>query len=399
MTEVGDVVEVDVTRIATGGEGVARAPDGRTLFVAAALPGERVRATVVEVRKRHGRAEVDEVVTAAPGRRRPPCPHVAHGCGGCDWQHATEDLQADLRRTIVRDALERIGRIADPVVEHSTAWMPSELFRTTVRAAVVGGRAGYRRRHSHDVVTVETCRVVNPLIEPWLVTGRFPSATEVMFRCGDRTSDLIAVVSPRAVDVDLPSWIGVYGADEVDAGEPAAIHEHAGGRTWRISARSFFQSSPQAADALVEEVRDAVGDIHGGTLVDLASGVGLFAGTVGAPFREIVAVEVSPTAVADAEVNLADLPVRTVRSTIERWRPEPADVVVADPPRAGLSRAGVDRVVATGTPVVVLVSCDAASLGRDAGLLVAAGYRLDRSRVLDLFPQTAHVEVVSRFVR
>jgi 23S rRNA (uracil1939-C5)-methyltransferase len=137
----------------------------------------------------------------------------------------------------------------------------------------------------------------------------------------------------------------------------------------------------------------------GGRLVDLASGVGLFAGTVGSRFDEVVAVESSPTAVGDARINLADLPVRIVRSTIERWAPEPAAVVVADPPRAGLGRVGVERAVATGAATIVLVSCDAASLGRDAGLLVAAGFRLERTRVLDLFPQTAHVEVVSRFVR
>ena len=376
---VGDVVEVDVTRVATGGEGVARAPDGRTLFVAGALPGERVRAAVVEIRRRHGRAEVAEVVVAAPGRRRPPCPHVAHGCGGCDWQHVTGDLQADLRRTIVRDALERIGRIADPVVEAGIT-LPAGAGRTTVRAAVVDGRAGYRRRHSHDVVAPRTCMVVHPRLEQMLVQGRYADG-EVLLRVGDRTGDEAAVALP------------------VEDDEVGVIHEVAGDRRWRISARSFFQPSPQAADALVEEVRDAVGDIHGGTMVDLASGVGLFAGTVGAPFREVVAVEAAPTAVADAEVNLADLPVRTVRSTIERWTPERAEVVVADPPRAGLAAAGVDRVVATGAPTVVLVSCDAASLGRDAGLLAAAGYRLERSRVLDLFPQTSHVEVVSRFVR
>jgi 23S rRNA (uracil1939-C5)-methyltransferase len=376
---VGDVVEVDVSRIATGGEGVARAPDGRTLFVSGALPGERVRAAVVEIRRRHGRAEVAEVVVAAPSRRRPPCPHVAHGCGGCDWQHVAGDLQADLRRTIVTDALERIGRIADPVVADG-APLPAGAGRTTVRAAVVGGRAGYRRRHSHDVVAPQTCMVVHPRLEQMLVEGRYADG-EVLLRVGDRTGDEAAVALP------------------VEDDEVGVIHEIAGGRRWRISARSFFQPSPQAADALVEEVRAAVGDIHGGTMVDLASGVGLFAGTVGAPFREVVAVESAPTAVADAEVNLADLPVRTVRSTIERWRPEPADVVVADPPRSGLAAVGVERVVATGAPTVVLVSCDAGSLGRDAGLLVAAGYRLERSRVLDLFPQTSHVEVVSRFTR
>ena len=379
LIDVGHVVEVDVTRIATGGEGVARAPDGRTLFVSGALPGERVRATVVEIRRRHGRAELAEVVEAAPGRRRPPCPHVAHGCGGCDWQHATEDLQADLRRTIVGDALERIGRVAAPVVEDGVA-LPAGAGRTTVRAAVVGGRAGYRRRHSHDVVAPQTCMVVHPRLEQMLVQGRYADG-EVLLRVGDRTGDEAAVALP------------------IEDDEVGVIHEIAGGRRWRVSARSFFQPSPQAADALVEEVRDAVGDIHGGTLVDLASGVGLFAGTVGDTFREVVAVESAPTAVADAEVNLADRPVRIVRSTIERWTPEPVDVVVADPPRAGLAAGGVERVVATGAPTVVLISCDAASLGRDAGLLVAAGYRLERSRVLDLFPQTSHVEVVSRFVR
>ncbi|HEV7720933.1 MAG TPA: TRAM domain-containing protein [Iamia sp.] len=379
MSAVGDDVEVDVARVATGGEGVGRAPDGRTLFVAGALPGEQVRARVVEVRKRHARAELTEIVESAPGRRRPPCPHVAHGCGGCDWQHATEDLQARLRRTIVRDALERIGRIDDPPVEDGVA-VGLDALRTTVRAAVVGGRAGYRRRHSHDVVVPETCMVVHPRLEELLVHGRFADG-EVLLRVGERTGDEAVVAWP------------------VEDDEVGRIHEIAGGRRWRISARSFFQPSPQAADALVEEVRAAVGDIHGGRLVDLASGVGLFAGTVGATFREVVAVESAPTAVADAEVNLADRPARIVRSTIERWNPEPADVVVADPPRAGLAAAGVERVVATGAPTVVLVSCDAASLGRDAGLLVAAGYRLERSRVLDLFPQTAHVEVVSRFVR
>ncbi|QYG93647.1 class I SAM-dependent RNA methyltransferase [Iamia sp. SCSIO 61187] len=394
-----DAVEVDVVRVATGGEGVGRAPDGRTLFVAGALPGERVRATVLEVRKRHGRAELVDVVHAAPGRRPPPCPHVADGCGGCDWQHATDELQAAMRRTIVTDALVRIGRIAEPVVEDGTT-LPADARRTTIRAAVVDGRAGYRRRRSHDVIAPGICMVVHPHLEELLVDGRFGAATEVLLRVGARTGDRVAVVAPTAADVDLPGAVDVLGDDDVERGERGAIHEEAGGRRWRVSARSFFQPSPEAADALVEEVRDAVGERSaGGRLVDLASGVGLFAGTVGGAFDEVVAVESAPTAVADAEVNLADRPVRIVRSTIERWAPEPADVVVADPPRAGLGRVGVERVVATGARVVVLVSCDAAALGRDAGLLVAAGFRLERSRVLDLFPQTAHVEVVSRFVR
>ncbi len=364
------MIELDVLRIATGGEGVGRAPDGRTVFVAGALPGERVRAEVVEVRKRHARADLVEVLVPAPGRRTPPCPHVADGCGGCDWQHATDELQATLRLTIVRDALERIGRLADPVVEPGVALADPR--RTTVRVAVdADGRAGYRRRRSHDLVVPSTCMVVEPRLERMLVDGRY-QGDEVVLRVGARTGE-------AAVD--------------------GTVHEEAAGRRWRFSAGSFAQPSPAAMEALVHEVGEAVGERSGGRMVDLASGVGLFAGTVGTRFDEVVAVEVAPTAVADAEANLAGLPVRIVRSTIERWVPEPVDVVVADPPRAGLAAAGVERVVATGAGTVVLVSCDAAALGRDAGLLVAAGYRLERSRVLDLFPQTAHVEVVSRFSR
>lgn len=394
---VGDAVEVDVARVATGGEGVGRAPDGRTLFVAGALPGEGVRASVAEVRRRHARADLVEVVRAAPGRRPPPCPHVAEGCGGCDWQHATPELQAAMRRTIVADTLSRIGRIVDPPVEDGTA-LPADARRTTVRAAVVDGRAGYRRRRSHEVVVPETCMVVHPRLEEILVEGRFGPATEVVLRVGARTGDAVAVVAPSAVDVVVPGPVAVLGADEVERGALGAIEEDAGGRRWRVSARSFFQPSPEAADVLVAEVGAAAGDA-GGRLVDLASGIGLFAGTVGRRFDEVVAVESAPSAVADAEANLADRPARIVHSTIERWAPEPAEVVVADPPRAGLGRAGVERAAATGAATVVLVSCDAASLGRDAGLLVAAGFRLERSRVLDLFPQTAHVEVVSRFAR
>jgi 23S rRNA (uracil1939-C5)-methyltransferase len=132
-------------------------------------------------------------------------------------------------------------------------------------------------------------------------------------------------------------------------------------------------------------------------LVDLCAGVGLFAGTVGRRFARVVAVEPSASAVADARANLGQ-EVHVEAATMARWTSRPADVVVADPPRAGLEAGGVAAVVGTGATGLVLVSCDPGALGRDARLLADAGYRLVRSRVLDLFPQTSHVEVVSTFV-
>lgn len=389
---------VDVERIANGGEGVARDGDGRVVFVPGALPGERVRIEVVEERPRHARGRLVEVERAAPERRSPPCPHVADGCGGCDWQHVGDAAQRELRRRIVADALERIGRIADPVVEAGPA-LPGAGLRTTVRAVVEGGRAGYRRRASHDAVTVSSCLIAHPAVAEVLIDGRFGPAAEVVIRAGARTGERMVVVSSDAAEVSVPDGVGVIGADELDAGAEAWVHEEAAGRRWRVSARSFFQSSPEGAEALVDAVSRAADAVAPGAerAIDLCAGVGLFAGTL--PVPEVVAVESSRAAVADAVVNLSDLDVTIIRSRLERWRPEPAPLVVADPPRAGLGRIGVEKVVATGADAVVLVSCDAGALGRDVRLLTEAGFRLEGSEVLDLFPQTSHVEVVSRLIR
>lgn len=399
VVAVGAVVEVDVHGMAGGGEGVGRAPDGRVLFVAGALPGERVLVEVLEVRRRHGRAALREVRQAHADRRLPPCPHVAHGCGGCDWQHVDEGRQRDLRLSIVTDALTRIGGIPGPPVALGPP-LPARATRTTVRATVRQGRAGFRRRRSHDPVVVGSCLVTHPWAEELLVEGRFGPAEEVMVRVGARTGERMVLASPTAAGVQVPDDVLVVGADEHRRGAPDWIHEEVDGRRWRVSAGSFWQASPDGAEALVALVRDAAA-VEGGVvhLVDLAAGVGLFAGTVGRGAERVTAVEPSPSATADARSNLEDLAAQLVTTTIDGWRPEPADVVVADPPRAGLGRVGVDRINATGAHRVVLVSCDPAALGRDARLLTAAGFALTASRTVDLFPQTSHVEVVSRFER
>jgi tRNA/tmRNA/rRNA uracil-C5-methylase (TrmA/RlmC/RlmD family) len=149
----------------------------------------------------------------------------------------------------------------------------------------------------------------------------------------------------------------------------------------------------------VATVATAAGEVaDGARLVDLYGGVGLFAATVGRG-ANVELVEASASSAADARVNLRDRGARVVRSDVARWRARPADVVVADPPRAGLGPDGVRAVRATRAPRLVLVSCDAGALGRDAGLLAGAGYRLVASTVVDAFPHTPHVEVVSRFDR
>ena len=343
----------------------------------------------------------------AAERVEPPCPSVAAGCGGCDLQHVRPDAQPALKQAVVVDALRRLAHLPEPPVVAGPALAPTG-FRTSVRAAVRDGRAGFRRHHGHDVVVPEHCLVADPRLDELLVSGEWADATEVTLRLGARTGERMAVVAPGADGVRVPEDVLVVGEDALRGGRRAWIHDEVAGRRWRISARSFFQTRTDGAEALVASVARAAGDdLAGARLVDAYGGVGLFAGSLLAGVlpegighaASALLVERSASSAADARVNLEGLAARVLKVDVDRWRPSEADVVVADPARAGLGRAGVRSLAASGARVLVLVSCDPAALGRDAGLLADEGFELDRSELVDLFPQTHHVEVVSRFHR
>jgi 23S rRNA (uracil1939-C5)-methyltransferase len=377
---------------------VGRLDDGRVVFVDGALPGERVNVELTVDKKRFARGRVVEVEEAAPGRVTAPCRALAAGCGGCDLQHATPELQRDMKAQVVLDALTRIGRLEPPTIV--TRELDATGFRTTVRAAVDGeGRAAFRRHQSHDLVTPDDCLVAHPMVEELLIGGRFHDASEVVVRVGARTGERLVIVTPSARRTRLPGTsadVALVGSTKAGS---ASFHEQVAGRRWRISGPSFFQSRPDGADALVEVVAADVARLAGqpDRLVDLCAGVGLFAGTVVA--EHVIVVESSRAAAADAAHNLADLDPQVDVYRLEQWPAKLAEVVVADPPREGLGAVGVAKIVATGAEVVVLVSCDSGSLGRDAGLLAAEGYRLDAVTLIDMFPQTHHVEVVTAFTR
>ncbi len=374
-------VELTTTAVAAGGDAVARDADGKVAFVTGALPGERVLAEITEERHDFNRAVAVEILDAAPGRVAPPCPHIARGCGGCGWQHVELSAQRELKLDIVADALRRIGRIAEPDVRHGPH-LPADGFRTTIRLA---GGTGFRHARSHDVVDVDSCLVAHPLLQDLIGKVTMHGGTEVTLRCGARTGDRLAfgdgpISAPEGVRIGPKAW----------------LTEEVAGRTWRIGARSFFQARPDGADALVALVRRAAEDAPPGALVDAYGGVGLFAGTVGRDRRTTI-VEWSSSSVRDAKVNVPDA--KVVASDVARWRPTPAKLVVADPPRTGLGKKGVGVLAATGAGHLVLISCDPAALARDAALLVAAGFRHDGTTLVDLFPHTAHIESVTRFIR
>lgn len=398
---------LEPSSVAIGGEAVARDEDGRVVFIGGALPGERVLVELTEEKGTFARGRALEVLRPAAGRRTPPCPYVAEACGGCDWQHVDPAAQAILKRDLVIDTLRRMGGVDVPLVGLGPELAPDRS-RTTLRCTVSGGRAGFRRRRTHDALVIDDCLVAHPLLAELLSDGSFGEATEVVLRAGARTGERLALVSPTAEGVSVPDDVTVIGRNELRSGRRAWYHEEAAGRRWRISATSFFQSRADGADALaaqvIRDVNELTPEAH--RVTDLFSGVGLFAGaladqrgTRGGPPLAITAVERHRPAVVDAQHNLAGSGARVIRSSLEQWRPSGADVVIADPARSGLGRRGVDAVAATNADLCVLVSCDPASLGRDASLLAERSFRHVRSTVVDLFPNTSHIEVVSSFLR
>lgn len=391
-------LELRVDDVAVGGDGIARAVDGRVVFVHRGVPGDEVTAVVTKEERRLLRADVLEVRTPSGDRAEPPCPYVAAGCGGCGWQHLELDAQRRWKQRMVEESLRRIGHVEGSV--ELAAPLPSTGFRTNVRCLVTPDGPAFRGERSHDPVPIGSCLVAHPGLDELLRTASFGSAEEVTLRIGGATGERLAIVSPGVPDdLDLPADVLVVGDDELGAGRRAWFHDEVAGRRFRISARSFFQTRTDGAEALVAAVREAGGDAWGeGRLADLYGGVGLFAGTLGHGMA-IELVESGRSSIVDARHNLSDLDATVVRCSVDRWRPSPADLVVADPPRAGLGRAAVDRIAATGAGRVVLVSCDAASFGRDAGLLAAAGFARRSTVLVDLFPHTPRVELVSRFDR
>lgn len=383
-------------RFVAGGDALARDADGRVVFVEGALPGETVTAEIIQQKKDWARARVSTVDVAAPTRVEPPCPSRRAGCGGCDWQHIVPTAQRDAKTDIVLDALRRIGRLTDPVVEQGPG-VDADGYRTTLRvAATAEGRAGLRAQHSHDVIAAPECLVAHPHLRRVIAELELDAGVEVTVRVSVATGAVCASWDRSVGDVrGLPA----DALTEADAVLDEVVH----GVTLRVSMGSFFQSGPAAAELLVAAVGRAAPELTAAhTVVDAYGGVGLFAATVARDAEHVIVVETSRAAVADARHNLAGRSASVVKGEVGGWRADTGTrvgVVIADPARSGLGGPGVGALARTEAPVIVLISCDPASLGRDTTLLGAAGYRHERSEVIDTFPHTSHVEVVSRFDR
>jgi len=395
------VVRVRVDKVVAEGDGLGRLDDGRVVFVEGALPGELVEIEIVRQSRDYARAKVTSVIEPNADRVEPPCPHVARGCGGCDLQHASVSLQRRIKRDIVVESLTRIAKFVEPEVRAVVDELPSEGWRSSLRVAVdAEGRVGFRRRRSNDVLAVDRCLVADRRLDRSF-TSAFTSAFTGAFTGAPAGWGGVEEISLRVGDDDhVSAW-----ADPTIGSADDRIAITVDGAVLRVSSASFFQSSARGAAALSDVVRRALGDPSGwpeGPFLDAYGGIGLFSRTVAPDDRRVILVEANPFAVADARANLDGRSTRG-RNTVfagrfEDWTPEPVAVAVADPSRDGLRAAAVEVLRAAAPATLALVSCDPASLGRDARLLVENGFEFEWSEVVDLFPHTHHVEVVSRFV-
>ena len=383
-----DVVRVE--KMAAGGDAIARLADGRILFVDGALPDETVRVNITANKRDFAKGVVAEVVQPSPQRVAPPCPELAKGCGGCGWQHAAPDAQLQWKADVVADALRRTAKLPDADVRIGGRVSPWG-YRTSMRLAVTpDGRVGLRSSGSHRVVALESCMVAHPALAALLPVARIAGGEELSIRVSVATGEATAWSSSGRVRFDSRATHVALGSDSV-------LFEDVAGVRLRVTASSFFQSGPAAAELLVATVKGVCGDELSGLrspLLDAYGGVGLFAATLGA--AESIVVESSPSSCADAAANLGER-AAVYRMPFEEWTPQPVDLAVVDPARSGLGRAATAVLAATGASVVVLVSCDPVSMARDTSLFAAHGYRHAGSTVLDLFPNTPHVEVVTRF--
>lgn len=394
--------QVRFERLVAGGDALGHLADGRVVFVPGALPGELVDVQITQAKKDFARGTVASIIERSANRVVPPCEHVARGCGGCSWQHLDIAQHMEAKVAIVREALRRNGKIETLEVT-AGGIVPPMASRTTLRMAVTpDGRLGFRRGGSHDVVDTPTCLVAHPLLNEFIGDVRVTGATEATLRCGVATGEVgIWLHDEDGEDVHGATVTGL--PSHVVVGRKAMLHEVVQGVSLQVSMASFFQASQVAAELLVSAVNDAAGDaaLSGeyGPIIDAYGGVGLFTATLVDTDIPVVLVESNPSACSDARSNLHDHDVSIEQIAVEQWRVQDAGLVIADPARNGLGAMGVNAIVATEAQRIVLVSCDAVAGARDIRLLLDAGYACEGVTVLDLFPNTPHVEVVSSFTR
>jgi 23S rRNA (uracil1939-C5)-methyltransferase len=386
-----------------------------TVFVPRTAPGDRVRLGGMRLRKRHAHAEAGEVVVPGPDRVSPPCAHFEREkCGGCQWQHLSISAQEGAKRRIVGDALRRIGRLDVPDPELVSS--PRQLgYRATITLAVAFGAdepvVGFHATDGAKVFQLRRCEIAREeLNRLWQAIAAARAALPV----GPEVRLTLRVAPDGRLHVLAVGGHGAWttAAPLADAARAAGLEvtvwwqpqegtpRRMAGRPADKASLSFEQVNPEVAELLrTAVVQETTRPPVGLRVLDLYGGAGEIALRLAGLAMDVVMVELDERAVWRGEGRAAEqgLKLRGIAGTVEHWlaRLLPADVVIVNPPRAGLS-AAVARVLASRMPPrLVYVSCDPATLARDLARLRIKRDELVTLRAYDMFPQTSHVETLA----
>lgn len=386
-------------KLVYGGEGLARV-DGRVVLAPFVLPGEEARVEVREERPGLVRARLVEITEPSPERVAPPCP-VFGRCGGCQYQHASYAAQLEAKAGILLEALRRVGKIEPPAGLAVVSGEPWQ-YRNRAQFHIEGIKIGYREARSHRLCAIESCPIASPAVNRVLGTlremlpdGRWPRFVQSLEVFTNESEVRLNVLeSAQPVARRFFEWC----AERIAGWAPGALDFTVGGDVYRVSRYSFFQVNRYLVDRLVETAIEGAG---GETALDLYAGVGLFSVPLARRFAAVTAVDSGSTAVRDLVFNAerAGVAVTAAQNDVERYLEkldQTPDFVLLDPPRAGIGKVVASHLARLKPPRLVLVSCDPATLARDLMALVASGYRLDGLTLVDLFPQTCHMEAVAR---
>jgi 23S rRNA (uracil1939-C5)-methyltransferase len=395
-------MEITIERILPGGLGLAHA-EGKTVMVALAAPGDRLRVQIDRVKGNVSFASIEEILTPSPLRVEPPCPYFGR-CGGCDFQQMNYQAQLEAKVEIIKDCLRRLARIENiPDFQITAAPNPWHYrSRAQWQYDAVRQKLGYFESGSRHVCDVANCAVLAPQLENALENLRARMQEGLL---PDSARDFRAVVGDEDVSISPP----------LDGKRVADISRTIHGETYRLNAESFFQTT----DVLLPDLIDAaIGGANGETALDLYCGAGLFTLPLARRFKHVTGVESDNAAVSFACDNLANAGLtnaEVVNSDVGVWfegvrRGDSAkvsersatalrgqiDFVLLDPPRTGAESRVIAGVLGLKPRRISYVSCDPATLARDLKKLIAGGYNLNSISAFDMFPQTHHVETVAR---
>ena len=393
--------KVRIEKLVYGGEGLARI-DGQVVLTPFVLPGEHVEVATERVKAGLLRGSGLHVLDAAPQRVIPRCEYFAT-CGGCHYQHADYAFELQQKREILREVLRRLAGLVYDGEIHVVSGDPW-FYRNRIQLHFVHGESGFHKTGSHDLCAIDHCYIASPVLVDAIAKFRtavrepqwpaFLRSLEVF--TNETTIQLNVLDATRPVAGRFFEWCGTF----LGKLAPGPIEYAALGFTYRISRGSFFQVNRFLVDSLVSEV---LGQETGRHAVDLYAGVGLFSLPLSQRFQRVQAVERSRGAYRDLEWNArqfaATLRIANVSAEqFLRELEETPDLIVADPPRAGIGKEATAELLRIKPGKLTIVSCDPATLARDIKKLLSQD-RIARLTLIDLFPRTYHLEVAAHLER